>query len=80
MGYSVPYSIAEVEMAETVTYEVPGVHCAHCEAAIKREVGGVEGVERVDVDLETKAVTISGSALDDARLREAIDEAGYDVA
>ena len=67
-------------MAETVTYEVPGVHCAHCEAAIKREVGGVEGVEQVDVDLETKAVTISGSALDDARLREALDEAGYDVA
>ena len=66
-------------MVETITYEVPGVHCAHCEAAIKQEVGGVEGVERVDVDLETKEVTVSGSALDDASLRAAIDEAGYDV-
>jgi hypothetical protein len=37
---------AEVEMAEAITYEVPGIHCAHCEAAIKQEVGGVEGVER----------------------------------
>ena len=67
-------------MAETVTYVVPGVHCAHCEAAIKQEVGGVEGVERVEVDLDAKRVTVSGSALDDVRLRAAIDEAGYDVA
>jgi copper chaperone len=66
-------------MAETITYEVPGVHCAHCEAAIKQEVGGVEGVERVKVDLDEKKVIISGSALDDARLRAAIDEAGYDA-
>jgi copper chaperone CopZ len=67
-------------MAETITYEVPGVHCAHCEAAITQEVGGVEGVDQVEVDLDTKKVTISGSALDDSRLRAAIDEAGYDVA
>ena len=80
MGYSgrtVP--TVEAKLAETITYEVPGVHCAHCEAAIKQEVGGVEGVERVEVDLEGKKVMISGSALDDARLRAAIDEAGYDA-
>jgi copper ion binding protein len=67
-------------MAQTITYGVPGVHCAHCEAAIKQEVGSVDGVERVEVDLEAKKVSVSGNALDDARLREAIDEAGYDVA
>jgi copper chaperone len=66
-------------MAETITYEVPGVHCAHCEAAIKQEVAGVGGVERVEVDLDGKKATVSGNALDDARLRAAIDEAGYDA-
>ncbi len=66
-------------MTETITYEVPGVHCAHCEAAIKQEVAGVEGVERVEVDLEAKKVSVSGSALDDGTLRAAISEAGYDV-
>jgi copper chaperone CopZ len=66
-------------MAEAVTYEVPGVHCAHCEAAIKKEVGAVAGVDQVEVDLETKKVTVSGSELDDRALRAAIDEAGYDV-
>jgi len=67
-------------MSETVTYTVPGIHCAHCEAAIKQEVGAVEGVVSVDVDLERKRVSVAGERLDDARLREAIDEAGYDVA
>jgi copper chaperone len=69
----------EAAMAETLTYSVPGVHCAHCEAAIKQEVGAVPGVETVDVDLDAKEVTINGSGLEDARLRAAIDEAGYDT-
>jgi copper chaperone len=67
-------------MSETVTYTVPGIHCAHCEAAITREVGAVAGVEAVEVDLEQKLVTVHGEALDDVRLRAAIDEAGYDIA
>jgi len=67
-------------MMETLTYQVPGVHCEHCETAIKQEVGGVEGVERVEVDLDARTVSVSGSALDDATLRAAIGEAGFDTA
>lgn len=67
-------------MSETVTYVIPGVHCAHCEAAITREVSAVAGVESVAVDLERKVVAITGEQLDDDKLRAAIDEAGYDVA
>ena len=65
---------------ETVTYAVPGMSCGHCQAAVTEEVTEVEGVEQVDVDLETKQVTVSGTGLDDAKLRAAIDEAGYEVA
>lgn len=67
-------------MSETKTYSVPGVHCGHCEAAVKRELEAVEGVESVAVDLESKLVSVTGSELDDAALRAAIDEAGYEVA
>ena len=67
-------------MSETITYSVPDVHCAHCEKAITEEVSAVEGVESVVVDLEAKRVTIAGSGLDDAKLRAAIDEAGYEAA
>lgn len=67
-------------MSETVTYTVPAVHCGHCVMSITEEVSEVEGVENVAVDLETKVVTISGRALDDAALRAAIIEAGYEAA
>ena len=67
-------------MTETITYSVPGVSCEHCRTAITGEVGVVAGVESVEVDLDGKIVTVRGEALDDAALRAAIDEAGYDVA
>jgi copper chaperone len=67
-------------MSETVTYRVPGMHCGHCEAAVSEELAAVEGVESVDVDLGTKLVVVRGERLDDATLRAAIDEAGYEAA
>ena len=67
-------------MSETVTYAVPAMHCDHCERAVKDELRAVAGVESVDVDLETKLVTVSGQDLDDTALRAAIDEAGYEAA
>ena len=61
-------------------YTVPGMSCGHCRAAIMSEVERVQGVTAVEVDLQTKGVTVSGDGLDDASVRAAIDEAGYDVA
>jgi copper chaperone len=66
-------------MNQTITYTVPGMSCGHCKAAVTAEVSAVAGVESVDVDLETKLVRISGENLDDAALRAAIDEAGYEA-
>jgi copper chaperone len=67
-------------MSGTVTYTVPDLHCAHCERAVSEELWAVAGVESVDVDLESRRVTVAGSVLDDAKLRAAIDEAGYEAA
>jgi copper chaperone len=67
-------------MSETATYTVPAIHCAHCVASIREEVSEVEGVDDVDVDLDTKIVTVQGSRLDDAAVRAAIEEAGYAAA
>ena len=63
-----------------MTYSVPGMHCAHCKAAVTEELEAVAGVESVDVDLDGKRVTVSGRGLEDAALRAAIDEAGYEAA
>jgi copper chaperone len=67
-------------MSDTITYTVPGVHCAHCRMSIVEEVSEVAGVDSVNVDLERKVVTVSGSDLDDAAVRTAIEEAGYEAA
>jgi copper chaperone len=61
-------------------YSVPGIHCGHCERAVKEEVGAVSGVASVDVDLEAKLVKVTGEPLDDAAVRAAIAEAGYEAA
>jgi copper chaperone len=60
-------------------YSVPGVSCEHCRVSITREVGAVAGVDSVEVDLAEKVVTVRGERFDDAAVRAAIDEAGYDV-
>jgi copper chaperone CopZ len=67
-------------MGETLVYSVPGLHCAHCERAVKEEMGMVEGVDGVDVNLDTKLVVVRGGGLDDRLLRAAIAEAGYEAA
>ena len=67
-------------MNETTEYRVPGMHCRHCEAAVKEEVSMVDGVETVVVDLEAKRVAVTGVELDDAAIRTAIEEAGYEAA
>jgi copper chaperone len=61
------------------TYVVPGMSCSHCKAAISDELSRVAGVSSVEVDLESKRVTVHGASLEDASLREAIAEAGYDA-
>ncbi len=67
-------------MSDTRTYSVPAIHCGHCAAAIEHELMRVDGVNGVEVDLESKAVTVRGHALSDHALREAIEEAGYEAA
>ena len=65
---------------QQLVFTVPGISCGHCQAAITHEVNAVDGVSAVDVDLDSKLVTVRGEALDRDDIVAAIDEAGYDVA
>ena len=62
----------------TTTYSVPGMSCGHCVEAITGEVGKVDGVTDVSIDLDAKLVTVAGG--DHDAIVAAIDEAGFDVA
>lgn len=65
---------------DVLQYTVPAMHCGHCKTAVTEEVSAVPGVESVVVDLDAKRVEVSGTALDDAAIRAAIEEAGYEAA
>ena len=69
-------------MADVLTteYHVSGMTCSHCENAVKEEVSALDTVVGVQVDVPTGHVTVtSTTSLDDTRVREAIDEAGYEL-
>jgi copper chaperone CopZ len=67
----------------TTTYSVSGMTCGHCTAAVTEELSKLAGVQEVSIDLNaggTSAVHVtSESALDDTTVREAVDEAGYEL-
>lgn len=68
-------------MASTTEYTVTGMTCQHCVDAVAREVGGIDGVTGVDVDLDSGRVSVSSTQpVDDAAVRAAVDEAGYELA
>ena len=63
---------------EHISFLVPDMTCKHCKMTVERALMGVEGVERVIVDLESKAVKVEGEAPFE-KLKEAVEEAGYKV-
>lgn len=67
-------------MTET-TFVVTGMTCQHCVSSVTEELSAVDGVREVAVDLPTGQVTVhSDRPLDDAQLRAAVTEAGYQLA
>ncbi len=67
-------------MSTTTTITVDGMTCGHCVSAVQSEVGRIQGVTEVSVDLPSGQVTIVGEqAPDPEALRAAVEEAGYEV-
>ncbi|MDO4911032.1 MAG: cation transporter [Corynebacterium sp.] len=62
----------------TKTFDVEGMTCDHCVNAVTEEITALGNYE-VSVDLGEGTVTVTGEAIDDAAITEAITEAGYEV-
>ena len=58
-------------------YQVEGMSCAHCVAAVSEQVSAVRGVERVAVDLASGSLAIEGEVVDAAEVKGAVEAAGY---
>jgi copper chaperone len=65
----------------TTTYTVTGMTCGHCATSVTEEVSQVPGVTAVEVDLASGGLTVTSEApVDEAAVRAAVEEAGYEVA
>ena len=60
------------------TFQVKGMTCAHCERAVTQAIQARDGDAKVEVDLGAGVVRVDGP-LDEATIREAIEEEGYEV-
>ncbi|MGI5485609.1 heavy-metal-associated domain-containing protein [Microtetraspora malaysiensis] len=62
------------------TYTVTGMTCGHCVGTVTSEIGKVTGVTGVEVELASGKVTVtSDSPLDETLVRDAVEEAGYEL-
>jgi copper chaperone len=65
------------------TVNVSGMTCQHCVRSVTEELGELDGVERVDVDLVpggvSPVVVTASRELGDEEIAEAVEEAGYSI-
>lgn len=65
----------------TATWQVVGMTCGHCVSAVRAELAALDGVQSVDVVLESGSVTVvSDAPLEEQSVAAAIEEAGYQLA
>jgi copper chaperone CopZ len=71
-------------MSATATYHVTGMTCGHCVTAVTDELTALPGVRDVEVDLVAGGTStvrvVSEQPLPEETVREAVDEAGYELA
>jgi len=64
----------------TTSFQVPGMTCGHCTSAVTDELSKINGVTKVDVDLDSKKVTIESEAVVEWQvIVGAVDEAGFEA-
>jgi len=66
---------------KNVTLNVKGMSCGHCEKAVRNALMKLDGVNEVQVHLSTGKVDVQfdEQKVDLARMKETIEDQGYDV-
>ena len=59
------------------TIRVEGMTCSHCEAAITRNLGKIQGIEEVVADKNTSQVKMKGAKINLAEVEQIITDLGY---
>lgn len=68
-------------MSTTQNYSVSGMTCGHCALSVTAEVRAIPGVAQVAVDIATGQVSVTSDVpVGVDQIREAVQEAGYELA
>jgi copper chaperone CopZ len=60
--------------------EIRGMACGNCAAHVKEALESVPGVTAAEVSLGKNEAVVDGASLDEAALKAAVEDAGYEVA
>ncbi|WP_394189434.1 copper chaperone CopZ [Paenisporosarcina quisquiliarum] len=67
-------------MSNQVTLQVQGMSCGHCVKAIENSVGALNGVEKVNVQLDAGTVDVEfNNEVDVQKITDTIEDQGYTV-
>ena len=62
----------------TTQFRVPDATCGHCKGTIESAVSGLPGVEAVNLDLDSKLLSVThDETVEERQLSAVIAEAGY---
>lgn len=60
--------------------QIEGMQCNHCKMTVEKALGGIDGVTKVEVDLENKnAILEMTKEIADEKIKEAIEQAGFEA-
>ena len=73
---------ATAAVADSHVYKlyVDGLACPFCAYGVEKKVGGLDGVESIDIEIDDGVVLVTladGATLDEATARRAVDQAGF---
>ncbi len=64
---------------EQLALQIDGMSCGHCISRVQKALGRVDGVHVDRVDIGTARVTYDPDRVSPQRIREAVEDAGYEV-
>lgn len=67
---------------QTKTLDVKGMTCGHCKMSVEGALENLEGISTVEVDLNAGKVEViyDESKVSFDKMKEAVEDQGYDVA
>jgi len=78
------FNVAKIQplkkSVEEIAITVNGMTCNHCKSSVEKNLSSLEGVESVTVDLTKSMAAIKGKNVDLEKIRETLDNLGYEYA